>query len=155
MIQQDIVAAVSEKTRTKISALCGVQIFLLPIVIYSIFFALRIQGLQPASEGGMGDFLTALFLLILAWHSTQHRDQWARFSEHLIILPRSKHEGAPTLCHRAMSILWVSSCMRCSQVSSRSTIHPPPASLSSTYPSHHRHHAISILNSTKPQNGCC
>ena len=36
MIQQDIVAAVSEKARTKISALCGVQIFLLPIVIYSI-----------------------------------------------------------------------------------------------------------------------
>ena len=40
-----------------------IKIISLPIVIYGVLFALRIQGIQPPSETGMGDFITAVYFI--------------------------------------------------------------------------------------------
>lgn len=39
------------------------KIILLPVIIYGVFFVIRLMGLQPKTETGMGDFITALFFI--------------------------------------------------------------------------------------------
>ena len=40
-----------------------IKVFSLPTIIYIVFFSIRIQGIQPPAETGMGDFITAIFFI--------------------------------------------------------------------------------------------
>ncbi|MEW5924265.1 MAG: hypothetical protein AB1746_09780 [Candidatus Zixiibacteriota bacterium] len=41
----------------------NVIVLLLPAIIYSVFFVVRILGMQPPTDAGMGDFITVVYLI--------------------------------------------------------------------------------------------
>lgn len=51
------------KSHKAISVLVIFKISSVPIIIYSIFFAIRLNGLQPPAEAEMGDFITAMYFI--------------------------------------------------------------------------------------------
>lgn len=51
------------KSYKEISALVILKVVSVPIIIYSIFFVIRLSGFQPPAEAEMGDFITAMYFI--------------------------------------------------------------------------------------------